>query len=447
MEEELSGAQFKDKRLEKRIRLMVERLADRPEASMPAAMASWAETKAAYRFLDSEKVTPEAIRASHIQSTAKRTAQETRVLIIQDTSSIDFTPHRATTGLGYLESIYTRGLFTHSALCCTTEGVPLGLLGQEVWARDLKKLDKRGKKQSRPLAEKESARWVRTLEASLLPLADSVATVTVADREADIFALFAAPRPVKDDLLIRACRDRRVKVEDEVAHLWEVLETVPVRDEILIEVEATKKRKKRTARCSLCYDKVKILPPQNSKHPEAISLDAILIVEDETPEGEEPLEWLLLTTLPVESMEEALRCVQWYSYRWLVERYHLVLKSGCQVEKLQLETAERLERAIAVYSIVAWRLLWLTYQARKSPEASCEVALEKHEWESLYCTIHRTNLPPSAPPTLRQAVKWIAQLGGFLGRKGDGEPGVKAIWRGLRRLDDISSTWLLLRPS
>lgn len=323
--------------------LMVDRLADRPEASMPAAMASWAETKAAYRFLDSEKVTPEAIRSGHIQSTVERAAQETRVLIIQDTSSIDFTKHRDTTGLGYLESIYTRGLFTHSALCCTTEGVPLGLLGQEIWARDLKKLDKRRKKQSRPFAEKESARWVRTLETSLYPLPEAVSTVTIADREADIFELFAASRPARDDLLIRACRDRRVKVEDEVAHLWEVLRTSPIRNIITVEVEATKKRKKRTARCSLCFDKVLILPPQNSPHQEAVSLYGVLVWEEETPEGEEPLEWLLLTTLPVESLEEALQCMEWYSYRWLVERYHFVLKSGCRVEKLQLETAERLK--------------------------------------------------------------------------------------------------------
>ena len=445
--EELNGTKFNDKRLEKRVMLMVDRLADRPEASMPAAMASWAETKAAYRFLDSEKVTPEAIRSGHIQSTVERAAQETRVLIIQDTSSIDFTKHRDTTGLGYLESIYTRGLFTHSALCCTTEGVPLGLLGQEIWARDLKKLDKRRKKQSRPFAEKESARWVRTLETSLYPLPEAVSTVTIADREADIFELFAASRPARDDLLIRACRDRRVKVEDEVAHLWGVLRTNPIRNIITVEVEATKKRKKRTARCSLCFDKVLILPPQNSPHQEAVSLYGVLVWEEETPEGEEPLEWLLLTTLPVESLEEALQCMEWYSYRWLVERYHFVLKSGCRVEKLQLETAERLERAIAVYSIVAWRLLWLTYEARQSPEASCERALERHEWESLYCTIHQTNLPPSEPPTLRQAVRWIAHLGGFLGRKCDGEPGVMVIWRGLRRLEDISNTWLLFRPS
>jgi hypothetical protein len=427
--------------------LIVDRLADRPEASLPQAMASWAETKATYRFLDSEKVTPEAIRASHIQSTVQRIMPQKRLLILQDTTPLDFTSHPNTTGLGYLEQASRQGLLLHSALSCTTEGVPLGLLGQEVWIRDPKDLGKKHRRYERPFEEKESAKWVRTLQASLASLSDSVSTVTIADREADIFELFVTPRPAKASLLIRACHERRVKVEAEVDHLWKVMLTSPVRGETLVELEATPKRTKRTARCSIHFEKVSVLPPQRSRYKEPLTLWAVLVLEAEAPEGVEPLEWLLLTTLEVESLEAALQYVKWYGYRWLVERYHLVLKSGCRVERLQLETAERLERAIAIYSIVAWRLLWLTYQARIYPEASCETALEKAEWESLYCTIKRTQTPPSEPPTLQQAVRWIAQLGGFLGRKCDGEPGVMAIWRGLRRLEDISSTWRLLRPS
>ena len=120
-----------------------------------------------------------------------------------------------------------------------------------------------------------------------------------------------------------------------------------------------------------------------------------------------------------------------------------MLKSGCQIEQLQLETAHRLEMALATYAIVAWRLLWLTYQARCTPDASCEMVLEPHQWQALYATIHGHIYPHATPPTLAEVVRWIAQLGGFLGRKGDGEPGVKVLWRGLRRLDDIVQTWLL----
>ena len=155
---------------------------------------------------------------------------------------------------------------------------------------------------------------------------------------------------------------------------------------------------------------------------------------------------MLLTTLPITTFPEARQVLRWYTYRWRIERYHYVLKSGCQVEKLQLETVDRLTRAVAVYSIVAWRLLWLTYQARQNPEAPCTVALSDSEWQALYAKVNKTATLPDDPPSLQTAVRWIAKLGGFLGRKGDGEPGVKVLWRGLRRLEDLADMWALLRP-
>ena len=170
----------------------------------------------------------------------------------------------------------------------------------------------------------------------------------------------------------------------------------------------------------------------------------VLAEEVDPPAGETAVRWLLLTTMPVSSVEAAVQVVLWYSLRWLIERYHYVLKSGCRIEELQLETMQRLERALATYCIVAWRLLWLTYEARQAPDASCEVLLHKDEWQALYATIHQTPTPPEQPPTLHEAVSWIARLGGFLGRTSDGEPGVQVIWRGWRRLQDIAATWRLL---
>ncbi|MEY2831730.1 MAG: hypothetical protein RLZZ574_988, partial [Cyanobacteriota bacterium] len=144
--------------------------------------------------------------------------------------------------------------------------------------------------------------------------------------------------------------------------------------------------------------------------------------------------------------EQAVRCIRWYTYRWLIERYHYVLKSGCRIEQLQLKNAERIKKALATYSIVAWRLLWLTYQARQNPNLPCDTVLEKYEWQSLYC--HFQGYPLSKdPPTLQQAIIWISQLGGFLARRHDGFPGVKTLWRGLQRLHDIASTWKSLHPS
>jgi Transposase DNA-binding/Transposase Tn5 dimerisation domain len=445
--DELKGVKLPDIRLKERLILMVERLSDRPEASLPQAMGFSADTKGAYRFLDSERVKPEDIREGCIKSSLKRIAKEKVILILQDTTMIDFSSQPGKTGLGYLATSYGRGLMMHTALACTTEGVPVGPLHQEFWTRAPENYGKSKQRRKRPFEEKESAKWVRTLQASVTPLPRSVRSITIADREADIFELFASERPKKADLLIRACRDRRVKSES--GHLWETVMAGTVKGEIRIEVRGNSKEE-RTAQCDVRFDKVEISPVNDSsrgtnEHKDAISLWAVLVLEKDAPKAIKPLEWLLLTTLRVSSLEEALKYVKWYSLRWLVERYHLVLKSGCRIERLQLETAERLKRAIAVYSVVAWRILWLTYEARKSPEASCEVALEKYEWGALYSKIHKTKSLPSQPPGLRQAVRWIAQLGGFLGRKSDGEPGVMVIWRGMRRLADIADMWQLLQ--
>lgn len=169
--------------------------------------------------------------------------------------------------------------------------------------------------------------------------------------------------------------------------------------------------------------------------------------EEQPPDGEKAIGWLLLTTLTVRDFEQASRCLRWYSHRWLIERYHYTLKSGCRLEQLQLETADRLERALACYAIVAWRLLWLTYEARSHPTLSVEGLLETSEWQALYCHVHQTIALPEVAPTLRDCVRWIARLGGFLGRKSDGDPGVKTLWLGLQRLHDMASMLQLITQS
>ncbi|WP_416666359.1 IS4 family transposase [Egbenema bharatensis] len=180
--------------------------------------------------------------------------------------------------------------------------------------------------------------------------------------------------------------------------------------------------------------------PRNHPTPhklEPVTLNAVFVEEAVPPsDGGKPIRWLLLTSLPIESFEQVSQCVEWYSYRWLIERFHYTLKSGCGIEELQLESALRKRKALATYSIVAWRLMWLTYQARLTPDASCQVVLQPAEWRLL----RRKFVPKSRsnkPPTLRQAMVWIAQLGGFLARKGDGEPGVKTLWRGLTKLHNL----------
>ncbi|WP_049802816.1 IS4 family transposase [Gloeothece verrucosa] len=195
-----------------------------------------------------------------------------------------------------------------------------------------------------------------------------------------------------------------------------------------------------------CSQKLWIQPPVKRAKKEqlpAIPVTVILAEEEHPPSGEKPVSWLLITTREIKTFDGACVCVERYSYRFLIERYHYVLKSGCQLEKLQLKTAARIEKALACYAIVAWRLLWLTYEARVYGKQSPEFIFKRYEWQSLYCFLTRQIRPPTEIPTLNQCIRWIANLGGFIGRKSDKDPGVKVIWRGLKRLDDIAKSWVL----
>lgn len=444
---EVGHAEFGDKRLQRRLVQIVEALAAKPTVSVPEACGKWSATKATYRFWDSERVTPEAIRAAHQAATVGRIQGQSLVLVIQDTTELDFTTHKATEGLGYLDHPASRGLKVHSALAVSEEGVPQGLLHQAVWARDPEEIGKRHRRRQLETKDKESQRWLTAMAVSEEATPEGTSVVTVADREADIYDLFARSRREGSELLIRAEHNRRVNEE---GYLWQVAQEAPVVGQYTLTLHRKEDLPSRDAVLSVRFTSVMVHPPRNrrgrSRLPE-VRINLVLAEEAAAPAGVTPVRWLLLTTLPVNTFADALRCIRWYSYRWLIERYHYVLKSGCGVEKLQLEKAERLERALATYCIVAWYLLWLTYLARRSPEAPCSLVFETHEWQALYCTIHETPIPPEEPPTLEQAVRWTAQLGGFLGRKSDGQPGVKTIWRGLRRLHDIAATWLLVHPS
>jgi len=442
---ELVSADFGDARLTRRLIGLTTALAAHPTASVPEACGTPAATKAAYRFWDHDAVTPHAIHAAHHRALLGRLAGVSALLAIQDTTALDFTAHPATRDLGPLHPATRHGVWVHSVLLARPDGAPVGVVDQQVWARDAAMIGISKQRRQRATAEKESQRWLDAQAATLDRLPAAVRVVTVADREADIFDLFAAPRRAGADLLVRAAHDRALA--ESATRLWATIRAVPAWGSATVTLRRGDDRPPREAVLTLRAMTATLLPPRH--HPQRATLApvsvAVVLASEEAPPPEvTPVTWLLLTTVPVTTLADALTCVRWYTQRWLIERWHFILKSGCAIERLQLETAARLARAVATYSVVAWRLLWLTYQARATPDAPCTVALDEAEWQALWCHTHRIPRPPATAPPLDEAVRWIARLGGHQGRKGDGVPGVQTIWRGLRHLEDLTAMYRLL---
>lgn len=439
---ELCSTELGDGRRTKRLVRLVSALAANPTRTLPEACEGWAETKGAYRLLENEELSPEMLLSGHRRSTLRRIGEQEVVLLIQDTTGVNFTKHRATQGLGPMGGLQApehpaMGFFVHSCIAVTPQGLMLGVLSQKCWVRP--QADGNADGGQAAGVAKESERWKETLQECAQALPAGVKAVTVCDREADIFDfLFTAVR-LGQHALVRA---RHNRVLPHHQRLWVKMDQAPVVGSMVIEVPRSDDRPARTATLELRVTPVRL---QSGPVVERLPLTAVLAREIDPPAGVQPVEWRLLTTLPVTSAEAAATCVNWYAKRWIIERFHYTLKSGCQVEQLQLETVERLQRAVAVYSIVAWRLMYLTYLARVEPDAPCTEVLTDAEWKALYCVTHKTKQTPPDPPDVQNAIQWIARLGGFLGRKRDGRPGLKVLWRGLRRLEDITFLWTIMQ--
>lgn len=448
--EEFAQVELQDARLNRRCQELAVTLGQYPNGPINQACEEWADTKAAYRFFNNSAVTPAGVVAPHRECTVERMRKHTLVLAIQDTTFYNYTHHPQTEGLGEIgnKKQNQRGFGMHSTLVVTPEGVSLGLLTQAFFSRpvgepahkpqDLRKL---------PIEEKESYRWLEAFEQTLSLAPPEVRVVTVCDREADIYEMFVLAQEKKADLLVRASKDRCL-AEPEVKKLWAKVEQQPIAGHLTVHIAKNQNREARVATVSVRFTKVRLKPPwrPNGKKLPPVTLYSILVREDNPPDDvDEPIEWLLLINRRVSTFDNAVQVVEWYCCRWQIEIYHKIIKSGCRVEDCRLQTADRLQNYIALMSVIAWRLHRLTYINRAEPDLPCTVVLTAVEWQALYMHIHRTTLLPDSPPTVRQAVRWIARLGGFLGRRRDGEPGITVIWRGWQRLQDLAATWYLVK--
>lgn len=447
-EEELGEVDFGDRRLNKRLVTIAQAFYARPQANIPQACQTRGETKATYRFLDHPETSMEAILEPHYQATGARMRREEVILAVQDTTSLNYTAHPATENLGPIGYRKDRGLglLLHDTMAFNREGTPLGLLDVQCWARDGADFGKKKWRHSLPIGEKESNKWLVSFRkvAEAQKQCPQSLVVSVGDREADIYELFelAWRDPSGPKLLIRAEQDRLLA--EGQGHLWEKMAQQEVLGTQEIHVPRQKNRPARVARLEVRFAQVTLKPPQRKKGRKELTLWAVWAREAEAPPKGERIEWMLLTTLPVTRFEEAIEKLAWYTIRWGIEVYHRTLKSGCKVEERQLGHAERIETCLGVDMVVAWRIFHLAKLGRETPNVDCTVFFEEAEWKALVAHITQNPKPPDHPPTLREAMRMVASLGGFLGRKGDGEPGTKSLWLGLQRLDDLSAMWKLL---
>jgi len=418
---ELFDAELGDERRVLRLMRVVESLVEHAEQSVPQGWGGWSETRAAYRLWSNGAVDWQAILEPHQRRTAERVVSQSLVLVAQDTTEINLSRHPATKGLGYLARADCRGLLVHTCLAMTADGVPLGVVEQQAWTRPPAQLGKRATRKKRPLAEKESRRWLDGLRAvERLPSGGRI--VLLGDRESDLYDLFAAPRAAHVDLLVRVCRETRL-VDHPLRHQAAAVAAEPVCGTCELTLPRQGRRRERTTRFELRRLAVAWRAPGAAGRRGARTSVRLVLLTEYGATVAKPVRWLLATTLPVEDGADARRVVEHYARRWRIEH---------------------VRRALACFSIVAWRLLWLTTAARTAPKASCDTVLEPAERRALEAVAkwkYKRPLGP-APPTLGEAVRLIARLGGHLGRKCDGPPGVKTVWRGLSRLADITVGWL-----
>ena len=463
-EEEFGGCKLPDARLQGRLYSMARDFYARPTANITGACASRAKVKAAYRFLDHEMTTMDTLLKPHYRATEARLKQENIVLAVQDTTSLNYTAHAATEGMGPIGSTAAgpQGLHLHSTLAFSTAGTPLGFLDTQCWVRDPDDfaswanprpslptpIGKKARRHTAPIEEKESFKWLKSYRAvaEVQARCPNTTLVSVGDREADIYELFDEARKSGNGpkLLVRAKNNR--KLQDEQARLWETMLAREVDGILVLGVPRQGSRAAREARMEIRYAAVNLAPTKKSGC-EPVPVWAVLAQEQDAPEGVTPLEWMLLTTMPVTNFDGAIEKPKWYALRWGIEVFHRTLKSGCRIEQRQLGNADRIEACLAIDMVVAWRIYYLNKLGRETPQSPCTVYFEEAEWKALMVFTTKNPVPPAQPPTMREAIRRVAGLGGFLGRKSDGEPGTQTLWIGLQRLDDIVAMWHVMNSA
>jgi len=442
IKQELAHLKLGDPRRSKRLEKIVMHLVSNPSCSINASGYNWADIKGAYRFFSNDKIKEAAIAESITLATRDRCLQNETVLCIQDTTNIAF--DSSADGLGYLDHGRGTGVMSHNILAVDTQGCPLGLLNQDIWSRDKKEMGKAKERQQRDIADKESNRWLQGVKHCQELLADCKKIIHVGDREADIYELLSMPRAVNSELLIRATYDRKTLLGNP---MWTELKREKVIAEFDLQVGNAVSGETKIARMSIRAGMLLLAPPDNKPDLPAIYVYGLLVREENAPPRKKPLEWRLISTEPVEHAQTAMQKVTWYSYRWRIERFHYVLKSGCRLEHLQLRSIAALRKAVLIYSLCAFKLMQLLYESKINPQQPCTNYLSPQECQVIFYYHHKVKLYQKQPLTLQKAVWFIAKMAGYIGRNNDGPPGIKNLWEGLKKLNTIMQFYQSDSPS
>jgi len=446
IEAETGQSNFRDERLAKRFQQLLSAMGGSMGDSIPLACADWANTKAAYRFLSNDRVNEHDILSGHFQSTRERSAVvDGPLLVLHDTTEFIYERDRPEKIgiIGKIKSghkyggthyITTCGILMHSSLAITPEGLPLGISAVKFWTRDKFKgttaLKRHVNPTRIPIEAKESIRWLENMRQTTQLLGAPERLVHIGDRESDIYELFCEAEALGTRFLVRTAVNRLACAGDTTVEA--VMDASSIDGWHVINVQNSDGGTEKT-KLAIKYKTMTIRPPiGKERHYPPLTLTVIHAREPNAPAHRKKIDWKLVTNLPVRTFEEAVAKLDWYAMRWKIEVYHKILKSGCRAEESKLRTAQRLANLIALFSILSWRVFWITMLNRVAPKAPATVAFTQLEINIL------TSMPGSrSSHTLSSCIRLLARLGGYLARASDPPPGNMVIWRGLTRLADI----------
>lgn len=464
--DEFSTLKLGDVRVDKHAKKIIGRLASQPGAAITRVFNPWSEAKACYEFFHNGKVNAEKILSPHRKATIERIKKEPVVIVPQDTTALNYSNKLSIKNLGNIGGTKTRGFFAHPLIAITPLRINLGIIDTKIWTRDLEK-KKRSDHEAYalPIEEKEKVRWIESyrIACDVAKECPNTQIITITDREGDFADLFEAVQTAQKEnekyahIIVRSYHDRAIEPSTDATEnensstgeqekfekkLRSKLKLSISLGEVKFTIPATTNQPSRVITQTVKSTKVTFKKRSTGKNSnyQKVTMNAVMAIEENPPEGIEPLMWIFLTTLPVDTFEQAAIVLQYYLCRWEIEIFFKILKSGCDVEERRL-TAGAIIPLIAVFLVIAWRIMYAMKMGRTCPEMPCDAIFSTSEWKSVHKILKKEIKIPDEPPTLGVFIKMIGTLGGYLNRKNDPPPGPKAMWIGFNRMYDFALAW------